>query len=82
MPEYEIKVDNPHRPKGDKIEVPPFGTIENGKTKTVEMTSEEADKYRNSTYLEVKQSSSRKTDADRAAEEEVSTIEDATGGGE
>lgn len=82
MPEYKLTVDNPRRPKGDEIDVPPFGRVENGKSITVEMTAEEAQKYRESPIMSVKQTSGRKTDADREAEAEVSTIEDAHEGGE
>lgn len=70
MPVYDIKVDIPERPKGDPIDVPPFGSIENGKTlHDAEMSREDADRYRNSYGIEIKETSARKTDADRAAEQ-------------
>lgn len=54
MPLYDIKVDLPNRPKGDEIEVPPFGVVENGKTmKDVEMTSEEAERFKNTPGMEI-----------------------------
>ena len=36
MPEYTISLDQPTRPVGDPIEVPPYGVIENGGSITVE----------------------------------------------
>lgn len=68
MPEYELKVDIPERPKGDDIEVPPFGVIPNGSTVDVEMSKDDAERFRNSHGFEIKQTSSRKTAADEAAE--------------
>lgn len=70
MPEFSITVDVPSRPKGDPIEVHPFGTVENGKTlEGVEMTKEDAERYKANPHLEVKQTSSRKTSADEGGDE-------------
>jgi len=41
MPEYTISLDQPNRPDGDPIEVPPFGVIENGGSITVEAERDE-----------------------------------------
>lgn len=51
--EYEIKVDQPTRLKGDPIEVPPLGVIENGKTVTVELTAEQASYFANGHGIKV-----------------------------
>jgi hypothetical protein len=42
MPEYELSVDLPNRPKDDPVEVFPFGVVPNGKSIKVEMTADEA----------------------------------------
>ncbi len=41
MAKTTISLDQPTRPKGDLIEVPPFGLIENGSSITVEGLSDE-----------------------------------------
>lgn len=85
MPEYEVKVNIPERPKGDPIDVPGVGQVENGTTtKGVEMSTEDAERFRGAHGIEIKQTSARKTDADRAAEQEADAtdITQAEEGGE
>lgn len=44
MATYEIAVDQPNRPDGDPIEVPPVGLVENrGKPLVCELDKEQAD---------------------------------------
>ena len=43
MAEYEVSLDQPNRPKGDPIEVPPVGVVENGSKIKVELSREEAE---------------------------------------
>ena len=69
MPEYELKVNIPERPQGEEIEVPPFGRVKNGSSKTVELSAEDAERFGNSHGLELKQTSDRRTAADKAAED-------------
>jgi hypothetical protein len=54
MPKYEVSIDVPNRPKGDPIEVPPVGVIENGKHVVAELTEEEYDRIKNSEDSPVK----------------------------
>jgi hypothetical protein len=74
-----MTVDVPEYPKGHSIEVPPFGKFENGESQEVEMSTEDAERYRGSHGISIRTESRRKTSADRAAEQQetVSTIEDA-----
>jgi len=41
MPEYTISLDQPTRPAGDILEVPPYGAIANGESITVEAEREQ-----------------------------------------
>lgn len=80
MPVYDVAVDIPERPVGEEIEVPPFGTIKNGETKTdVEMSVKDAERFKEAHGITLTQTSARKTLADEREEQEAeaSTIEDA-----
>lgn len=64
MPKYDLTVNRPNRPKGDDIEVPPFGIFKNGEPKTVAMPDEMADRYRDDPNYEIKHLSDEATSAD------------------
>lgn len=48
MPKYEVSIEVDSRPKGDPIEVPPVGLIDNGKKVVAELTEEEYERIKGS----------------------------------
>ena len=48
MDKYTVSVDQPNRPKGDPIEVPPIGVINNGESVTVFLDEETYSSFKES----------------------------------
>lgn len=60
--EYDIVVNNPARPKGDPIEVPPFGQVENGGSFAAFLTKYEVERFKENPHVEVTSTKRKKSD--------------------
>jgi hypothetical protein len=60
--EYKIKVNVTSRPKGDEIELQPFGIVENGDSFTAVLTKNEAARYENNPHIDITATKRKKSD--------------------
>jgi hypothetical protein len=61
MPKYDVKCSHPNIPKGELLNFPTVGvTLENGKTRVLELSTEQSKALRSAFGVEVKRHEKRK----------------------